>query len=123
MAWSVVTLGHIMSTLFPHLHPPDSQDLSIMAWSMMTLGHVEGGRRVIEALSDRAEAVFARARGGADRIQHQSNFGWALLGLAPDRTDLLAKVRGGGCVGVGWEVWQSGGGGVRHRSRVNLSVG
>ena len=80
-----------------------------MAWSMMTLGHVEGGRHIIEALSDRAEAVFARARGGADRIQHQSNFGWALLGLAPDRTDLLAKVRGGSAWVWGGRYGKAGG--------------
>ena len=67
------------------------QHASNVAWALLHLGYVEGGKRFIEAISSDAIEAFKTD----PYIQHQGNFGWSLMGLSPERTDLIARVRQG----------------------------
>ena len=62
---------------------------SNVAWALLHLGYIEGGKRFIQSVANVAIEAFR----SDPYIQHQGNFGWSLMGLAPERTDLIAQVR------------------------------
>lgn len=100
-----------------------SQELANIVWAMMKLGHLEGGKRVVEAVAIPAIEAFKtdlvlqnqvqcvillvwedpRVHTQVEPYLHladpQGNFGWSLIGLTPERTDLLAQVCKGYALG------------------------
>ncbi len=80
---------------------PLPQNLSLIAWGLGILGHdgpTSQSRRLFEETSDqmltwiKAEASSqSEGRRNAINYQHAVHYGSGILGLAPSRTDLLAK--------------------------------